>query len=64
MQALNAATTTQDLSLPGMHFEPLKYDRPGYNSIRVNDQFRLVFQFVNGDAHDVAIEDFHGRKQT
>lgn len=61
---LNVAKQTSDLSLPGLHFEPLKHDRPGYNSIRVNDQYRIVFQFTNGDAYDVAIEDFHGRRQT
>ncbi len=61
---LNVATQPADLSAPGLHFESLKYDRPGYYSIRANDQFRIVFQFVNGDAFNVAIEDFHGRKQT
>lgn len=64
MVALQAATRTLDLSLPGMHFEPLKHDRPGFNSIRVNDQYRITFRFVNGDAYDVALEDFHGRGQT
>src|SRR5437764_7296247 len=63
LSALHAATQTADLNLPGMHFEPLKYDRPGYNSIRINDQYRIVFQFANGDGYDVQIEDFHGRKQ-
>ena len=64
MTMVNIATKTADLSLPGLHFEPLKHDRPGYNSIRVNDQYRIVFQFTNGDAYDVRIEDFHGRRQT
>lgn len=64
MSALHAATQTLDLSLPGMHFEPLKHDRPGYNSIRVNDQYRIIFRFEHGDAYNVAIEDFHGRRQT
>lgn len=64
MSLLHVATATTDFSLPGLHFESLKYDRPGYYSIRVNDQFRIVFQFTNGDAYDVAIEDFHGRRQT
>jgi plasmid maintenance system killer protein len=36
MSLLNTATETRDLNLPGLHFEPLKHDRPGYNSIRVN----------------------------
>jgi proteic killer suppression protein len=64
MSVLHVAKDTRDLSLPGMHFEPLKHDRPGYNSIRVNDQYRIVFQFASGDAYDVTIEDFHGRRQT
>ena len=64
MTLLHNAKQTTDLSLPGLHFETLKYDRPGFNSIRVNDQFRIVFQFTNGDAFNVGIEDFHGRKQT
>ena len=64
MTLLHNATQTSDLSLPGLHFEPLKHHRPGFNSIRVNDQYRIVFQFTNGDAHNVGIEDFHGRRQT
>src|SRR5437868_5827322 len=62
MSLLHNARTTQDLSLPGLHFEPLKYDRPGFNSIRVNDRYRVIFKFENGDAFDVAIENYHGRK--
>lgn len=64
LSLLHVAKDTRDLSLPGLHFEPLKHDRPGYNSIRVNDQYRIVFQFTMGDAYDVLLEDFHGRKQT
>jgi proteic killer suppression protein len=62
LDALQVASQTLDLNLRGMQFEPLKHDRPGYNSIRVNDQYRLIFQFQNGDAFNVAIEDFHGRR--
>jgi antitoxin HigA-1 len=43
MSTLNAANDTRDLSLPGLHFEPLKHDRPGFNSIRVNDQYAWSF---------------------
>lgn len=64
LTALHGATKTLDLNLPGMHFESLKYDRVGFYSIRVNDQYRIVFQFENGDAFNVRIEDFHGRRQT
>lgn len=60
---LHVATTTLDLSrIPGNRFEHLKHDRPGFNSIRVNDNYRLIFGFQNGDAYAVSIENYHGRK--
>jgi proteic killer suppression protein len=65
MTILHNATSTQDLSaLPGNRFEPLKHDRPGFFSMRINDNYRLIFSFVNGDASNVGIENFHGRKTT
>lgn len=60
LDALAAATQTLDLSaLPGNQFEELKYTKPGYYSIRVNDQYRVIFRFENGDAYDVEITDKH-----
>lgn len=64
MDLLHNARTTADLTLPGLRFEPLKYDRPGFNSIRVNDRYRIVFRFENGDAFDVSVENFHGKNQS
>ena len=49
---------------PGLSFEPLKYDRPGFYGIRVNLRYRLIFKFENGDAYAVGIENYHGRKTT
>ena len=49
------------LALPAWRLEPLKYTKPGYFSIRVNDQFRVLFQFREGDAYDVQVVDYHGR---
>jgi proteic killer suppression protein len=62
LSTLNAATKTSDLSLPGLHFESLAPDRPGYYSIRINDRYRVIFQFEKGDASNVGIENYHGRK--
>lgn len=63
LDTLNAATTLEDLAkLPGLRFEPLKHTMPGFNSIRINDQYRVIFRFDKGDAYDVAIDDYHGRK--
>lgn len=63
LDLLNRATTIAALAqAPGLRFEPLKHTMPGFNSIRVNDQYRVIFRFVNGEAFDVSIEDYHGRK--
>ncbi len=60
LEFLHAASTTRDLAMvPGLHFEPLKHTRPGYDSIRVNDQYRITFTFKDGNAYEVRIEDYH-----
>ena len=64
LSMLNSATSTQDLSLPGLRIEPLKHDRPGFYSIRINDIYRIIFRFEKGDAYEVSVESFHGRKQS
>lgn len=65
MSILAAAASTLDLSRqPGNRFESLKHDRPGFFSMRINDNIRLIFRFQNGEAYDVSIENFHGRKTT
>ena len=59
LQMLNAAVTLQTLSVPpGNRLEALKGDRRGQHSIRINDQWRLVFRWRNG-AEDVEIVDYH-----
>jgi toxin HigB-1 len=50
LDMLNAATTLSDLKSPGNHLERLKGDLAGYWSIRVNDQYRVIFQFGGGNA--------------
>lgn len=57
---LDAATTLDDLRAPpGNRLEALKGERAGQYSIRVNDQWRIVFKWRDGNAHDVAIVDYH-----
>ncbi|HWB16056.1 MAG TPA: type II toxin-antitoxin system RelE/ParE family toxin [Vicinamibacterales bacterium] len=60
LDALNAANRVELLrEPPGNHLEALKGDRAGSWSVRVNDQYRITFRFVDGHAHDVACEDYH-----
>lgn len=60
LQMLDIARRIDDLRVPpGNRLEPLKGDRQGCWSIRVNDQWRLCFRFEDGNAFDVEIVDYH-----
>lgn len=57
---LDAAETLSDLRVPpGNRLEPLSGDREGQHSIRINDQWRICFEWRGGDAHSVEIVDYH-----
>jgi proteic killer suppression protein len=57
---LDAAGRLEDLrSPPGNRLEALKGDRAGQYSIRINDQWRIVFRWANSAAEDVDIVDYH-----
>ena len=59
LDAINAANELRALSLPGLRLEALKGNLKGLYSIRVNDQYRVIFRFANGNASDVQITDYH-----
>ena len=55
-----AALIVEDLRIPpGNRLEKLSGDLNGFYSIRINDQWRIVFKFENGGAEDVGIKDYH-----
>lgn len=57
---LNAAITLDNLRVPpGNRLEPLRGDRSGRYSIRINDQYRVCFAWRDGNAFDVEIVDYH-----
>lgn len=57
---LDAATTLDDLRVPpGNRLEALKGGRAGFHSIRINDQWRVVFAWRDNGAHEVEIVDYH-----
>lgn len=60
LDMLNAATTMQDLrSPPGNRLEKLSGDLSEFHSIRINQQWRLIFRWADGGAEDVEIIDYH-----
>lgn len=60
LEYLDLATCLSDLMVPpGNRLHALKGDRKGQYSISINDQWRICFRFVDGDAYDVEICDYH-----
>jgi proteic killer suppression protein len=57
---LHMAKSLNDLAgIRGNRLEALKGDRIGQHSIRINDQWRICFRWVQPDAQDVEIVDYH-----
>ena len=60
LESLNAATRLEDLAIPPSNrLERLKGDMRQFHSIRINDQWRIVFRWEKGNADDVQIVDYH-----
>jgi proteic killer suppression protein len=60
LQYVHEAADLRDLkSPPGNRLEVLKGDFKGLHSIRINDQWRVVFRWSGGNAFDVQIVDYH-----
>jgi len=60
LRMIFAATTLETLKVPpNNRLEPLKGDREGQWSIRINDQWRICFRWQGGNAHNVEITDYH-----
>ena len=57
---LDSAQGLDDLAaVPGNRLEALAGDRKGQHGIRVNQQYRITFQWEKHHAHDVCCEDYH-----
>lgn len=60
LRFLATVARLDELRLPlGNRFEELKGDRKGTYSLRINDQWRITFTWVDGGPNNVCIEDYH-----
>ena len=60
LEYIDLATCLDDLKVPPSNrLHALKGDRKGQYSISINNQWRICFKFVDGDAFDVEITDYH-----
>ena len=60
LDILNAVSTLEALRYPpGNHLHALDRDRRGQHAIRINDQYRICFTWIDGHADRVIITDYH-----
>ena len=60
LRVIHASTNLEDLRTPpGNHLEKLTKDRKGQHSIKINDQWRICFNWRSGNAYNVEITDYH-----
>lgn len=60
LEYIDLAARLDDLQVPpGNRLHKLGGDRKGQHAIAINDQWRICFRFVDGDAYDVEVTDYH-----
>ena len=59
LDRLNAASEIKDMNYPGSHLHGLKRDKEGLYSVRVSGNWRVFFEFRDGDAYIVDYDDYH-----
>ena len=60
LEYIHLASRLEDLQVPpGNRLHALKGDRKGQFAIAINDQWRICFRFIDGDAYDVEVCDYH-----
>lgn len=59
LAALDSAQSIEDMKIPGFALHPLKGEMRGHWSISVNGNWRLTFEFQDGNAYVLDYEDYH-----
>jgi proteic killer suppression protein len=59
LASLDTATVIADMDIPGFRLQPLKGERAGRWSVWVNGNWRITFEFLEGNASSIDYEDYH-----
>jgi toxin HigB-1 len=59
LDRLNAAGEIKDMNYPGSYLHQLSGDKKGFHAVKVSGNWRLFFQFIDGDAYLVEYGDYH-----
>jgi proteic killer suppression protein len=59
LDRLNAAGDIKDMNYPGSFLHELSGDKKGLHAVRVSGNWRIFFEFIDGDAYVVDYDDYH-----
>ena len=59
LDRLSAAGDLKDMNYPGSNLHALSGDRIGQYSVKISGNWRVIFEFINGDAYVVDYDDYH-----
>jgi len=59
LDVIDSATSLEDMALPHFALHELKGDRASTWAVKVNKNWRLTFTFLDGDAGNIDLEDYH-----
>ena len=59
LDRLNAANELKDMNYPGSNLHALSGNRKGQYSVKVSGNWRVIFEFIEGDAYVVDYDDYH-----
>ena len=59
LDRLNAANDIKDMNYPGSNLHPLTGDKKGQYAVIVSGNWRIFFEFIDGDAYIVDYDDYH-----
>ncbi len=59
LDRLNAASEIRDMNYPGSYLHKLAGDKKDQYAVKVSGNWRLFFEFIKGDAHNVDYDDYH-----
>ena len=59
LDAIDQAGQVEELNVPGWHLHRLKGEWRHLHGLRVSGNWRIAFQFIDGEAHIVHLEDYH-----
>ncbi|MFY9225200.1 MAG: type II toxin-antitoxin system RelE/ParE family toxin [Blastocatellia bacterium] len=59
LAVIDDAKEIEDINYPGFDLHELKGDRKGTWAVKVSGNWRITFKFIDGDAYEVNLEDYH-----